>query len=280
METQGYHPRYNSVRLIKSFCFHVAKTLGQDIMDNAVIIGGIVPSLLIDQEKFNSEADRHIGTMDLDIGFSLAIKDNDCHLNIIDRLHSAGFKPNLEKNNLVTPRWKLKFLGREMPVDFLITKTEEDDQFGATVQIHPQFSAIAGSGLQTAFFDRQKIRFEQKDEKITNQQSIWVCGPGAFIVMKALAYNLRKTTDKGPKDAYDIFYMLRYYGNGIKDVAESLTLIRGFPDWQQTRTILTKCFSQDELIGPRHVTQFLSNQPEEVVKADVAGYVRQLLKMV
>ena len=43
---------------------------------------------------------------------------------------------------------------------------------------------------------------------------IWIRGPGAFIILKALAFSQRGEN----KDAYDLYYVLRYFGNDVKDV--------------------------------------------------------------
>lgn len=43
---------------------------------------------------------------------------------------------------------------------------------------------------------------------------MWVSGPGAFVVLKGLAFRLRGEN----KDAYDLVYVLLEYGNGLDDV--------------------------------------------------------------
>ena len=57
---------------VRATCLYLATVLG-DCMDHVVIIGGLVPSLLIDQDALPAGADRHVGSMDLDIGLTLAI---------------------------------------------------------------------------------------------------------------------------------------------------------------------------------------------------------------
>ena len=42
----GYRPEY--LELVRSTCLYVATKLG-DLMDDTVVVGGLVPSLLIDQ---------------------------------------------------------------------------------------------------------------------------------------------------------------------------------------------------------------------------------------
>lgn len=41
-----------------------------DMMDDLVIVGGLVPSLLIDQEALPADVAPHVGTMDLDVGLT------------------------------------------------------------------------------------------------------------------------------------------------------------------------------------------------------------------
>ena len=45
-----------------------------------------------------------------------------------------------------------------------------------------------------------------------------MCGPGAYVVLKALAFRGRGE----PKDAYDLFYVLRNYGEGPQSIANAL----------------------------------------------------------
>lgn len=51
---------------IRATCLLLATRLG-DLMDDLVVVGGLVPSLLIDQEPLPG-ASLHTGTMDLDLG--------------------------------------------------------------------------------------------------------------------------------------------------------------------------------------------------------------------
>ena len=50
----------------------MATKLG-DLLDEIVVVGGLVPHLLIDQENLPSGLEPHAGTMDLDMGLALAI---------------------------------------------------------------------------------------------------------------------------------------------------------------------------------------------------------------
>jgi hypothetical protein len=62
----GYPP--GQVARVKSTCLYLATKLG-DLMDELVVVGGLVPSLLIDQEKLPENVTPHVGTLDLELGF-------------------------------------------------------------------------------------------------------------------------------------------------------------------------------------------------------------------
>jgi hypothetical protein len=61
----GYAP--DQVARVKSTCLYLATKLG-DLMDELVVVGGLVPSLLIDQAHVPENVTAHVGTLDLDLG--------------------------------------------------------------------------------------------------------------------------------------------------------------------------------------------------------------------
>jgi hypothetical protein len=68
----GYRSEQSA--LVRATCQYVATKLG-DLMDDLVVVGGLVPSLLIHQDGLAAGADPHIGTMDLDVGLAVALLD-------------------------------------------------------------------------------------------------------------------------------------------------------------------------------------------------------------
>lgn len=86
--------------LVRATCLYVATKLG-DMMDDLLIIGGLVPSLIVDQEDLPAGADAHVGTMDLDVGLQLALLDEGRYRTLTERLRDAGF--NMDTNEAGTP---------------------------------------------------------------------------------------------------------------------------------------------------------------------------------
>ena len=65
---QGYGG--DSLARVRSTCLYVATRLG-DLLDDIVVVGGLVPSLLVDQEEPVPGVEAHAGTLDLDMGLAL-----------------------------------------------------------------------------------------------------------------------------------------------------------------------------------------------------------------
>jgi hypothetical protein len=85
----GY--KSEQVELVRATCLYVATKLG-DIMDELVVIGGLVPSLLIKQDELPGGADAHVGTVDLDVGLTLALLAEGRYKTLTERLRRAGFE--------------------------------------------------------------------------------------------------------------------------------------------------------------------------------------------
>jgi len=65
----GY--RREHLALVRATCLYIATKLG-DLMDDLVVVGGLVPSLLLDQPFQSDGIEPHVGTVDLDVGLTAA----------------------------------------------------------------------------------------------------------------------------------------------------------------------------------------------------------------
>ncbi len=262
------------VQLVKATCLYVATRLG-DLMDGVVVIGGLVPTLLIDQEALPAEIEPHVGTMDLDIGLTLGFLEEKRYRTLTERLRRARFSPDLnERGNPTRQRWRVE-AHREVTIDFLIPPSRESDRGGKLRDIEPDFAAVIAPGLRLAFRDRRPVSLSGKTifgENAT--RDVWVCGPGAYVVLKALAFAGRGEN----KDAYDLYYLIRNYGSGVDDVARSLEPLVGEPETEEAFGVLRRDFLDHDAVGPRRVAEFLQGGPDDVIQADVVGVVQQLLR--
>jgi hypothetical protein len=262
---------------VRATCLYVATKLG-DLLDHVVVVGGLVPSLIIDQVALPAGADRHVGTSDLDLGLALALLDEERYKALSERLREAGFSTDTNaQGNLTRQRWRIKTPGgNKVTIDFLIPPSRADDRSGSLRDLEPDLAAFIIPGLRLAFVDREPSRLSGATifgERATRE--IWVCGPGAFVALKALAFQARGYN----KDAYDLYYVVRNYGRGIEDVAARLRLVLREPEAAEIPNILNANFLDPRGLGPLRVARFIGGAANESVQADVAGFMERLMRI-
>lgn len=269
----GYKSEH--VELVRSMCLYVATKLG-DMMDDLLIVGGLVPSLIIDQEHLGEDVAAHVGTMDLDVGLQVALLHEGRYRLLTERLRGAGFE--MDKNDVGNPtrqRWAIANAER-VTIDFLIQPTLEGDKGGKLRDLEPDFAAIIAPGLRCAFRDRTQVTLKGTTlfgEKAT--RDLWVCDAGAYVVLKALAFDGRGEN----KDAYDLYYVVRNYGAGPIDVAARLQPLLDDVDAQRALAVLKRDFSEPDAVGPMRVASFVTGAKDEALQADVVGFIGQMIAM-
>jgi hypothetical protein len=275
---EDYGPE--DLRQVKAGCLEVATRLG-DLLDDLVIVGGLVPALLVDltQEGTLDETDplsRHVGTRDLDLGFAIGLVDEGRYTEISTRLLRCSFAPDRNEEGNPTPqRWRHETV-RELTVDFLISPTREDEKGGSIKHLEGDLAAIVIPGLERAFEDL--CRVELSGTRLSGAeatQEIPVCGPGAFVLLKALACD-RRGKDK---DKYDLFYMIRNYGEGPRTVARHFRpfLESGHREAEEAREILGDLFESRRSIGPVAISQFVYGESDDALQADALAFIRAFL---
>ena len=263
------------VALVQATCLYVATKLG-DLMDKLVIIGGLVPSLLIDQANLSEGVERHVGTLDLDVGLSLAVLDNHYYRTVVERLRAAKFNPDKnERGNRTNQRWKVE--GRDkVTIDFLIPPSTEGDVGGRVRNLEEDFAAVIAPGLHLAFRDQVTTTLSGETifgEKATRE--VKVCGAGAFVILKALAFASRGEN----KDAYDLYYLVRNYANGPEEVAKRLRSLGEDLKCDEALNIMRRDFLDVRSVGVMRATSFLRGEgvSDDVLQADIAGFVGSLI---
>ncbi len=202
---------------------------------------------------------------------SLAIFDEQKYEEIARRLRQAGFTRDV--NGEGNPTSQRRHLGKGVLVDFLIQPSSAKEKGGNLKNLEGDFAAVITPGLHLAFQDFEEVRVE--GEVLTGgkaARTVRVCGPGAFIVLKALAFRGRGEN----KDAYDLWYILQ----NRDDTINRLKAIAIDPQAKHAIGILEEDFSKADSIGPARVARFLYERPDENLQADIAGLVRSLLAAV
>ncbi len=268
----GYGPA--QVDLAHRTCRYVATVLGE-MMDEVVIAGGLVPSLLIDQETLPDGTMAHVGTMDLDVGFQLALLDGERYKAFAQMLRDEKFAPAVKPGGT---KMRQTWTSTEIPtvaIDFLIPPSPGHDGARRVQNLEGDFAAIVTPGLHLAFRNPRRVPMPGYDCKDRwTDRIVTVCGPGAFVVLKALAHSGRNE----PKDAYDLYYLLQYFGEGAEEVAADLRPLLDDEDARKAMANLRAEYTRIDAVGPSRLAEFLSGRGDDVsVRADLVGLVRDLL---
>lgn len=277
-ERSGY--RREETLQVESVCLTVAVTLGA-LMDDLCIVGGLVPSLIIDRElDRREEADEtHPGTHDLDVGIGVALLGDGQYAAITRRLRQEGFEPDInEAGNRTLHRWKWGDL--KVTVDFLLPPVEDAEVGGRVLPLEGDFGVLIAPGLELAFDEREQVTLEGhtlKGERAT--RTVPVCGPGAFVVLKAFAFGDRAE----PKDAFDLVYVIRRWPGGAEAIADRLErhAERHRDVVWQALGLLVRDFGAPDQIGPLRVAEFegATEVRRDEVAADANGYVDDLIRV-
>jgi len=262
--------------LVRSACLTIAVTLG-GYLNEMVIVGGLVPTLLIDlkQGRVGDAEDLHAGTNDLDLGLSLALLDDQRYEEVSQRLRDEGFEPSKNQaGNLTVQRWQ----GSGLLIDFLMPPTSPDQRGGSVQNLESDFGALITPGLELAFDDRVFIDLSGTTlggDPVSRQ--IPVCGSSAFVVLKALAFDGRGEE----KDAYDLVYVLRNEVGGAEAVAQCLNSYMPVHAnvIDKAKQILNRDFADMSQIGPRRAARFEYEEPTGIdnASADAHGFVTDFL---
>ena len=89
-------------------CLYVATILG-DLIEHITVVGGLVPSLLVTPGGQDGSVEAHVGTLDLDLGLSIAVFDGSRYQEIAERLRGAGFtQASNAKGRLSRQTWGIE----------------------------------------------------------------------------------------------------------------------------------------------------------------------------
>jgi predicted nucleotidyltransferase len=271
--------RREETEQVEVACLTVAVMLGA-LMDRLCIVGGLVPSLIIDRQigPDPETGAEHSGTNDLDVGLAIALLDDQQYTEISKRLRRERFEPDVNESGNPTPqRWKLGELN--VTVDFLLPPIPGAEQGGRVQPLEGDFGVLITPGLQLAFDERQDVLIEGHTVAgERGRRTVPVCGPATFVVLKAFAFADRA----GPKDAYDLVYVLRRWPGGVADIADRLAqhATRSRDIVQDALGLLSNDFASPDSLGPRRAAAFEGDAGDDLdaTAADAHGYVDDLLR--
>jgi hypothetical protein len=261
-------------QLVVSATLTVATILG-DLLDDLCIVGGLVPTLLIDVPAGAAEGGGHCGTNDLDVGMALAIFDEERYKEIAERLRRADFEHDSRRGNPIVQTWRWRDL--DVTIDFLVPPTEDAQRGGEIKHLEGDFGAIVAPGLELAFDEREPVDLDGTTlEGHRARRTVPVCGPGAYTVLKAFALRFRRER----KDAYDLDYVIAHWPAGVPDITTRLAdHVQRYDEIVGTALgYLRDDYATIDHLGPRSCARFRDAGDEEAAAADAQGRVADLLR--
>lgn len=263
-----------ALALVKSTCLSIAQILGDSITSEAVIIGGLVPTLLYQNVELVPEIGGHVGTADIDLAMDLVILNKDRYQEVASSLKDHGFLPDTnEQGNITRQRWRA---GNGAQVDFLMPPVPPDTLGGKQQSLTGELAAFTMRGLDLALLNRVIITMAGEDLDGRNvERDLPVCSPELFIMLKALAIAGRAK----PKDAYDVHYVLLHDPLGPRTLGEKLQRFRPHDAVDAAVKALRRDYKDVDGRGPRDVCSFLGRRDDDELAGSALAYMLEFLSV-
>jgi hypothetical protein len=240
-----------TTRAVKSVLVEIGQTLGS-FQGKFAVIGGAVPWLLL-----NNEDMPHIGSIDVDLSLDAEALGDGEYVTLIDALKGQGYEQRgaLRRFQLV----------RRVPatdggppidviVDFLMPRDAEIVK--NTPPLIADFAVQRADGADLALRFYQLVAVDgPMPEGGRNRVEIAVCSIPALIAMKG--YALRGRFKQ--KDAYDVYYSIRNYPEGIEALAEACRPLMKHDSGAQGFTYVAEKFDTPDGFGPTCVRRFVAD---------------------
>ncbi|MDR6759738.1 hypothetical protein J2Y48_005056 [Mycoplana sp. BE70] len=241
------------------------------------VIGGAVPWLLLDNEEM-----RHVGTLDVDLGLDAEALGDGEYVTLVEALMGHGYEQSADLKRFQ--------LVREVPtedsgqpikivVDFLMPRDAEIVKNKPPIISDFAVQRADGADLALRFYQLVAITGDMPWGG-TNRVEVAVCSIPALLAMKGYALNGRHKQ----KDAYDIYYCIRNYPDGIEALAKACKPLLEHASGAEGYKHIANKFDAPEGYGATSVRNFvaetdiLDGRSAEQWQRDAFGQVDEWLR--
>ena len=224
--------------------------------DDVRIIGGWVPTLLFPEMD-------HIGSIDVDVLINQQnIKRKDQYATIKELLAQNGYHrhSNPHKYFSYVKTFIIDEIPYEVEVDFLSGKYGGED--GSASKHVNGIKALPATGGNFAF------EFKAEDVKIDYRRPDGALDSGHVKVVSVVPYLVMKTEAMGrgkPKDAYDIYFCLVSWPDGINALVDMFVPYKEHKLIQNMAIKLHEKFMSPDHAGPTDIVGFMDLSDEEEI---------------
>ncbi len=239
-----------TTKAVKGVLVEIGQILGS-FKGKFAVIGGAVPWLLLDNEDMP-----HVGTLDVDLGLDAEALGDGEYVSLVEALMGQGYKQREELRRFQ--------LVREVPVDdggapidivvdFLMPRDAEIVKNRPPILSDFAVQRADGADLALRFYQLVAITGDMPGGG-TNRVEVAVCSIPALLAMKGYALNGRHKQ----KDAYDIYYSIRNYPDGIEALAEACKPLLEEKSGSQGYQYIAEKFDVLEGYGATSVRKFVA----------------------
>lgn len=234
---------------VKAVLIEIGQLLGS-FRGKFAVVGGGVPWLLLSEEDTP-----HIGTIDVDLGLDASALGDGEYAQLVEALQKRGYD---QRDNL--RRFQL---ARTVPavdggddidvvVDFLMPRDVEIAK--NSPPLVSQFAVQRAYGIELALQYPQTVALEgNMPDGRRNRVRLAVASIPALLAMKGYAIEGR---DK-PKDAYDIYYAVRHFPDGVDALVEATRPLLETPSASRAYRLMAEKFRTVDDFGPTSVRKFV-----------------------
>ena len=236
---------------VKAVLIEIGQILGS-FRGKFSVIGGAVPWLLLDQQDMP-----HVGTLDVDLGLDAEALGDGEYAMLVETLLRHGYEQRKELRRFQLVRQVPAQDGGspiDVIVDFLMPR-------GAKIvrndpPLISEFAVQRADGADLALrFCQMVVITGPMPTGGANQVEIAVCSIPALLAMKGHA--LKKRFKQ--KDAYDIYYSILNYPDGVEALAEECQPLLGYPDGAKGYAFIGEKFDTVDGYGPTCVRRFVED---------------------
>jgi len=265
-----------STEAVKTVLLEMGQILGS-YKGKFIVVGGLIPWLLQNDEDMP-----HVGSLDIDIGLDPSALADGEYANLIEALLSQGHRQSQGLRPFQLVRELPQTDGSapiEVVVDFLMQRDVKVVKNRPPLIEDFRVQGVNGADLAIRLAEDFVLQGTMPGGG-TNSVTIPVCSIPAFLAMKgfALANRLKR------KDAYDIYYAIRTYVDGIPALVEACIPVLDDPEGREGYRCIESKFTSFDDFGPTSVRQFveetdaLQERTPEQWQQDAFGVVDLWLK--
>lgn len=249
----------------KSVLVEVLRILGS-YKDYLVLTGGWAPYFIL--ERFG-EGGQHCGSVDIDFVLNPRLIGLKVYETIVALIEKRGYMPYIAEDGEILPfrfyrsvKSPLDGVLHKVEVDFIsepdVVRKLSPNKF---LLVQKDLQAVVIRGSSVVFFHNFEHRIEGILPSGAETKAVAkISDVVSTLATKGLALKGRYKE----KDAYDIYFVLRYYQGGPKKVAEK---VRGFleePLIAEALEEIREKFRTARSEGPFQVAYFLAPEDEEL----------------